>query len=79
MNSKYVSYIRKNEPNFPKKIFRHSRAMHMLAAGINNVYIRDFLRHEDISMTMIYSRADNRLKNETINKLAPKVVEDVSF
>lgn len=57
--------------------FRHSKAMHMLAAGINIVYIRDFLGHEDISTTMIYSRADNRLKNEAINKLAPKVAGDV--
>jgi site-specific recombinase XerD len=60
-------------------LFRHSKAMHMLAAGINIVYIRDFLGHEDISTTMIYSRADNRLKNEAINKLAPKVTEDIDF
>ena len=81
--SKYVFEIRRNEPNFPEKVhahgFCHSKAMHMLAAGINIVYIRDFLGHEDISTTMIYSRADNRLKNEAINKLAPKVVEDVNF
>lgn len=81
--SKYVSEIRRNDPNFPKKIhahgFRHSKAMHMLAAGINIVYIRDFLGHEDISTTMIYSRADNRLKNEAINKLAPIVAEEVNF
>ena len=81
--SKYVSEIRRTEPNFPEKVhahgFRHSKAMHMLAAGINIVYIRDFLGHEDISTTMIYSRADNRLKNEAINKLAPKVVDDVDF
>lgn len=81
--NKYVSEIRRNEPNFPEKIhahgFRHSKAMHMLAAGINIVYIRDFLGHEDISTTMIYIRADNRLKNQAINKLAPKVAEEVNF
>ncbi|PWT29127.1 tyrosine-type recombinase/integrase [Butyrivibrio fibrisolvens] len=80
---KYVSEIRRAEPSFPEKVhahgFRHSKAMHMLAAGINIVYIRDFLGHEDISTTMIYSRADNRLKNEAINKLAPKVTEDVNY
>lgn len=80
---KYVSEIRRTEPSFPEKVhahgFRHSKAMHMLAAGINIVYIRDFLGHEDISTTMIYSRADNRLKNEAINKLAPKVTEDVNY
>ena len=50
--------------------------MHMLAAGINIVYIRDFLGHEDISTTMVYVKADNRLKNDAINKLAPRVIEE---
>lgn len=81
--NKYVTEIHAGDPDFPEKVhahgFRHSKAMHMLAAGINIVYIRDFLGHEDISTTMIYSRADNRLKNEAINKLAPKVTEDADF
>lgn len=80
---KYAAEIRKTDLTFPKKLhahgFRHSKAMHMLAAGVNIVYIRDFLGHEDISTTMIYSRADNRLKNEAINKLAPKVTEETEF
>jgi hypothetical protein len=45
-------------------------------AGINIVYIRDFLGHEDISTTMVYIKTDNRLKNEVINKLAPKVINE---
>lgn len=80
---KYVQIIRRSDPSFPEAVhahvFRHSKAMHMLAAGINIVYIRDFLGHEDISTTMIYSRADNRLKNEAINKLAPKVTGETEF
>ena len=56
-------------------MFRHSKAMHMLEAGINIVYIRDFLGHEDISTTMIYAKADNRLKEEAICKLSPKITE----
>lgn len=48
----------------------------MLAANIPIVYIRDFLGHEDISTTMIYARADNRLKTKTINELAPKLVDE---
>ncbi len=78
-----MTEIHGSEPDFPEKVhahgFRHSKAMHMLAAGINIVYIRDFLGHEDISTTMIYSRADNRLKNEAISKLAPKVAEEADF
>ena len=52
---------------------------HMLEAGINIVYIRDFLGHEDISTTMVYVRADNRLKNDAVNALAPKVTEERDF
>lgn len=81
--TKYVKEIHHEDPAFPARLhahcFRHSKAMHMLAAGINIVYIRDFLGHEDISTTMIYSRADNRLKNEAINKLAPAVTENAEF
>lgn len=79
---KYVQEIRRTDGTFPEihaHGFRHSKAMHMLAAGINIVYIRDFLGHEDISTTMIYSRADNRLKAEAINKLAPKVTLETEF
>lgn len=78
--NKYADKIRVSDPSYPKNVhchmFRHSKAMHMLEAGINIVYIRDFLGHEDISTTMIYVRADNRLKNEAINKLAPKITSD---
>jgi site-specific recombinase XerD len=78
--NKYVSEIRKEGQAFPSHahchMLRHSKAMHMLAAGINIVYIRDFLGHEDISTTMVYVKADNRLKNDAINKLAPKVIKE---
>ena len=81
--NKYENMIRKDDLAFPKHIhchmFRHSKAMHMLEAGINIIYIRDFLGHEDISTTMIYVRADNRLKNEAINKLAPKVTGETKL
>lgn len=80
---KYAQEIYRSECSFPKDIhahgFRHSKAMHMLAAGINIIYIRDFLGHEDISTTMVYSRADNRIKNEAIKKLAPQVTEETDF
>lgn len=80
---KYVRELHTENDLFPEHVhchqFRHSKAMHMLAAGINIVYIRDFLGHEDISTTQIYSRADNRLKNEAINALAPKLAEDTNL
>lgn len=80
---KYAEAARKEDPSFPGHIYchmlRHSKAMHMLEAGINIIYIRDFLGHEDISTTMVYARADNRLKNDVINKLAPKVTGETAL
>ena len=80
---KYAGIVHANDNSFPEHVhchqLRHSKAMHMLAAGINIVYIRDFLGQEDISTTMIYSRADNRLKNEAINSLAPQVTGEVNL
>lgn len=80
---KYADEIRKADATFPEHIhchmFRHSKAMHMLEAGINIIYIRDFLGHEDISTTMVYVRADNRLKNDAINALAPKVTGEMNL
>lgn len=80
---KYTAEIRKQDSSFPSKVhchmFRHSKAMHMLAADINIVYIRDFLGHEDVSTTMIYARADNRIKERVINDLAPKLTDQVEF
>jgi site-specific recombinase XerD len=47
-------------------IFRHSKAVHMLQAGINLIYIRDFLGHIDCSTTEIYARADTEMKRKAI-------------
>ena len=49
--------------------FRHSKAMHMLEAGINLVYIRDFLGHASTTTTEIYARASEKLKEQALEKL----------
>jgi hypothetical protein len=33
---------------------RHTKAMHLLRAGVNMIYIRDFLGHVDISTTDVF-------------------------
>lgn len=49
-------------------VFRHSRAMHLLQAGVNIVYIRDILGHVSIQTTEVYARADSRHKREALEK-----------
>lgn len=77
---KYADEVRKEDLTFPTNVschtFRHSKALHMLEAGIDIVYIRDFLGHEDVSTTMVYLRTHNRLKRNAVNELAPKVTND---
>lgn len=70
---KYVDEGRKANPIlFPVKIsphtLRHSKAMHMLQAGNNIVYIRDILGHSDLNTTERYARADTAMKREALSK-----------
>lgn len=44
------------EKNYSPHSFRHSKAVHMVEAGINLIYIRNFLGHASISSTEIYAR-----------------------
>ena len=68
---KYVEAAREspgfhNDGTITPHVFRHSRAVHMLQAGINLVYIRDFLGHATISSTEIYARADSEMKRKAL-------------
>ena len=55
---------------------RHSKAMHMLQAGINLVYIRDILGHSSVQTTEIYAKADSKQKREAIEKAYTDVVPE---
>ena len=57
--SKYVAKAKDNPDfkvdfNITPHVFRHSKAVHMVRAGINLIYIRDFLGHVDCCTTEIY-------------------------
>ena len=40
-------------------ILRHSKAVHLLQAGVPLIYIRDFLGHSELSTTEIYAQCDH--------------------
>lgn len=70
---KYAAMARILHPELiPERIsphvFRHTRAMHLLQAGVNLVYIRDILGHVSIQTTEVYARADSKLKREALEK-----------
>jgi len=70
---KYATMARMVKPELiPEKIsphvLRHSKAMHLLQAGVNLVYIRDFLGHVSIKSTDVYARADSKQKREAFEK-----------
>lgn len=65
----YANLARKINPGIiPEKIschsIRHSKAFHLLQAGVNLVYIRDLLGHVSVQTTDVYARADSRKKRE---------------
>ena len=77
--SKYAESARKSSAIVPLKVkphmFRHSKAMHLLHAGVNLIYIRDFLGHVDLKTTEIYARADTEMKNKAIKNAYPDLVD----
>lgn len=77
---KYVEQARANQGcDFSNKVtphtLRHSKAMHLLQAGVNIIYIRDFLGHSSITTTEIYAKADTKMKREAIEKAYPNSVD----
>jgi len=77
---KYVSMSRKKSNSLiPDNIschsLRHSKAMHLLQAGVNLVYIRDFLGHESVLTTEIYARSDSKHKREAIEKAYVEIIK----
>jgi site-specific recombinase XerD len=70
---KYVESARIENPGvLPDLIsphsFRHSKAMHLLHAGVNLVYIRDILGHADLKTTEIYARIDGEMKRKALEE-----------
>ena len=57
---------------------RHSKAMHLLQAGIPLIYIRDFLGHSQIRTTEIYAKADSEAKRSALANAYPKFMTDVA-
>lgn len=53
-------------PKAHPHMLRHSKAMHLLEAGVNLIYIRDFLGHASVTTTEVYARANPEAKRAAI-------------
>ena len=77
--NKYAVMAREKTDKIPVKVkchmLRHSKAVHLLQAGVNLIYIRDFLGHSDIKTTEIYARADSELKRKALENAYPDLVD----
>ncbi len=78
--SKYVESARAEMSSIPERItphvFRHTRAMVLLHAGVSLIYIRDFLGHTDVKTTEIYAKTDTELKRKAIEGTISSVFDD---
>jgi site-specific recombinase XerD len=80
---KYADMARQITPSLiPERIschsMRHSRAMHLLQAGVNLIWIRDILGHTTIQTTEVYARADSKQKREALEKAYSDMLPDKS-
>ena len=77
--AKYAASARKLSTIVPPKVnphmVRHLKAMHLLQASVNLIYIRDFLGHVDIKTTEIYARADTETKRKAIENAYPDLID----
>jgi site-specific recombinase XerD len=79
---KYIAKAKRLHPDifrgrYSNHSFRHSKAMHLLEAGVNMIYIRDFLGHSSVTTTEIYAKTNPDIKRKilTENSLAGVVRE----
>jgi integrase/recombinase XerD len=86
MLARHVRAVRTRDPGWAPGLpvtphtLRRSRAMHLVQAGVNLIYIRDLLGHADVSTTEIYARADAEAKRKAIEgayqSLTPEPLPD---
>ena len=83
--ARHVQSVRRRNPgyavgvNVTPHVLRRTRAMHLLQAGINLIYIRDLLGHADVSTTEIYARADAEAKRKAIESAYQSLTPELSL
>ena len=80
--ARHVQALRAHDPDWAPELkvtthtLRRTRAMHLIQADVNLIYIRDLLGHADISTTEIYARADAETKRKAIENAYEPLTPD---
>jgi len=80
--ARHVRAVRARDPGWAPGVpvtphtLRRTRAMHLIQAGVNLIYIRDLLGHVDVSTTEIYARADAETKRKAIENAYEPLTPD---
>lgn len=56
-------------------IFRHSRAMHWLEAGVDLQFIKDLLGHADLTTTEVYAQINTEMKRKILEEVHPVKID----
>lgn len=57
-------------------VLRHSKAVHMLEAGVPLIYIRDFLGHASVKTTEIYARVSQQSKRKALENAYEEITNE---
>jgi site-specific recombinase XerD len=79
--AKYAELARSKHPDLiPEGLsphaLRHSRAVFLLRAGVDLIYIRDILGHVSVQTTEIYARVDGEMKRKALEKASGNNTSD---
>ena len=56
-------------------LLRHSKASHLVEAGVNVYYVRDFLGHESVATTMVYLRHNLEKMREVVEAASEELAK----
>jgi site-specific recombinase XerD len=74
--AQYVQAAAKKVPTLAEKrvsphLFRHSAAVHLVAAGVDITVIRSWMGHAHLDTTNLYAQANLETKRQALNQLDP--------
>ena len=53
---------------------RHSKAVHLVEADVNIIYIRDFMGHSSVKTTEIYAKISSKSRQKAVEKAAANLI-----